>query len=109
MITLDRGSRNLQLDQIQNMLTTSTVLLCVFGLGRGGTRTVDSARANQEEWGFETTACGALNLWGCGPACGNGGRGYGRSRDGEEVKVLQRPEGERGTDCLLHWRLVPHT
>ena len=30
----------------------------------------------------------------------------------EEAKVLfgrKRPEGERDTDCLLPWRLVPHT
>ena len=24
-------------------------------------------------------------------------------------RVGQRPKGERGTDCLLHWRLVTHT
>ena len=36
VITPDCGSRYLQLDQIQNMLISSTMLLCVFGPERGG-------------------------------------------------------------------------
>ena len=36
VITPDHSSRYLQLDQIQNMLISSTMLLCVFGPERGG-------------------------------------------------------------------------
>ena len=35
VVTPVHGSRYLQLDQTQNTLTISTVLLCVFGLGKG--------------------------------------------------------------------------
>ena len=41
-----------------------------------------------------------------------GGCGYRGPGMVEEAKVLfgrKRPEGERDTDCLLPWRLVPHT
>ena len=47
-----------------------------------------------------------------GQAFGNGGCGYGRTgmvRRLRSCRKGQRPEGERATDCLLHWRLVPHT
>ena len=85
------------------------MLFYVFGWGRGSAWSEDSARTNQVGWVFKTTSCGALSLWGHELACGNGGCGYGRSRDGEEAKVLQRPAGERDTESLLHWRLVSYT
>ena len=87
VITPDRGSRYLQLYQTQNTLTISTVLW-VFGQGRGDSWSEDSHRANQVGWGFEPTACGALSLWGRELAFRNCGRGYGKTRDGEEAKVL---------------------
>ena len=90
VITPDHGSRNLELDQIQNIFTISIVLMCVLGPGRGGSWSEDLPRANQVGWGFETTACEALGLWGLGLACGNGRCGYRMAQDGEEAKVLQR-------------------
>ena len=62
VITPDCGSRYLQLDQIQNMLISSTMLLCVFGPGRGGSWSKRSPRANHVGWGFETTASAALSV-----------------------------------------------
>ena len=66
VITPDHGSRYLQLGQLQNTLTITTMLLGVFGLGRGGAWSEDSQRANQVGWGFETPACGAFSLGGHG-------------------------------------------
>ena len=65
------------------------VVVCVW-TGKRGAWSEDSHRANQVGWGFETTACGTLSLLGYGPACGIGGRGYGRTQDGEKAKVLRR-------------------
>ena len=72
VITPNRGSRYLQLGQLQNTLTISTfilhsfMLLGVFGAGRGGAWSEESQRTNQVGWGFETTVCGAFNLEGHG-------------------------------------------
>ena len=72
VITPNRGSRYLQLGQLQNTLTISTfvlhsfMLLGVFGAGRGGAWSEDSQRTNQVGWGFETTACEAFSLGGRG-------------------------------------------
>ena len=66
VITPNRGSRYLQLGQLQNTLTISTMLLGVFGPGRGGAWSEVSQRTNQVGWGFETTVCGAFNLEGHG-------------------------------------------
>ena len=74
----------------KNTLTISTVFLYVFGPGRVSAWSVDSPRANQVEWGFKTTACGAHSLWGHGLAGGNGGCGYRGPGMGEEAKVLLR-------------------
>ena len=66
VITPNCGSRYLQLGQLQNTFIISTMLLGVFGPGRGGAWSEVSQRTNQVGWGFETTACGALNLEGHG-------------------------------------------
>ena len=55
----------------KNTLTNSTLLLCLFGPGRGVTCSEDSPRTNQMGWVFETTGCRALSLWAHGPFCGN--------------------------------------
>ena len=55
----------------KNTLTISTLLLCLFGPGRGVTWSEDSPRTNQMGWDFETTGYGALSLWAHGPFCGN--------------------------------------
>ena len=71
----------------------------------------DSHRANHVGWGFETTACGALRVWGHGLASGNEGRGYGKIWDGE-AKVLPRwAESWRRKSHRLPAALeiVPHT
>ena len=64
------------------------VVVCVW-IRKRVSWSKDSHRANHVGWGFETTACGALSVWGHGLACGNDGRGYGKTRDGE-AKVLPR-------------------
>ena len=65
VITPDCGSRYLQLDQIQNTLISSTVLLCVLGSGRG----FDGLSIHTEQimWGealkplpVEPSVCGAM-------------------------------------------------
>ena len=110
VITPDCGSRYLQLDQIQNTLISSTVLLCVLGSGRGfhGLR----IHTEQITWGgalkplpVEPSVCGAMGwpLEMRDVAMARSGMVRLRScRDG------QRAEGERVIDCLLHWRLF-HT
>ena len=55
----------------KNTLTISTLLLCLFGPGRGVTWSDDSPRTNQMGGDFETTGCGALSLWAQEPFCGN--------------------------------------
>ena len=111
VITPDCGSRYLQLDQIQNTLISSTMLLCVLGSGRGFHGL--SIHTEQIMWGealkplpVEPSVCGAMG-WPVemmDVAMAKPGMVRLRScRDG------QRAEGERVTDCLLHWRLVPHT
>ena len=66
MITPDCGSRYLQLDQIQNMLISSTMLLCVFGPGSG----IHGLRIHTEKitWvralnllSVEPSVCGAMD------------------------------------------------
>ena len=64
------------------------VVVCVW-IRKRVSWSKDSHRANHVGWGFETTVCGALSVWGLGLSCGYGGRGYGKTQDGE-TKVLLR-------------------
>ena len=95
-----------------NKLTISAVLFCLFVLLSRCRGFEESPRVYQVVWGFKTTACGPLHLWGIG-CHGKGRYGSCRTQDCEETKVLEkrvetgrRRQGKRA--CFTGDLLLPH-
>ena len=116
VITPDRGSRNLQVDQIQKQAHHFYRVCVCVSTGKRGCMV----------WGFTQDKSGEVGLWNHWLWSSQSAVTWARlwkwwmwlwqDSDGKEAKVLQkRAETWRGKsmcsntrDCLLHWRLVPH-